>query len=391
MNIGKIDLKTVFVGFLHFLVAFTSITVVTRIVGFNLPNAFLFAGISTIIFHLLTKNKLPITMGVSGLYIGGILYVAQNMGVEYAFGGIIVAGLIYILFGLAMFLWQDKVLKLFPDWFLSIVVLLIALTLLPIGVSLVKSSMLVGLSALLVTAIADIFLNKKYSIFAMPLGIFVGTIVAYFTIGLDFTLLTQTMALSFVIPKFSISAILSISIIAIAVIFEMLGDSKNVGDIIGINIFKEVGLGRISIGNGLGTILGGLGSSNAYTTYSENTAFVLLSRYYNPTAQLFTALFFIGIAFLTPVSQFIMILPLEAFGGVVTYLFSMIAVNSIKQIVNSGINLNEDKAVFGIMSLMISISFLSFIISGVSISSVAVATLVGLILNIILTKVKKIN
>ena len=71
-------------GLNHLLVAFTSIVVITRILGFNLPIAFLFAGIGTLVFHAVTKNKMPVILGVSGLYVGGILYASQTFGVEYA-------------------------------------------------------------------------------------------------------------------------------------------------------------------------------------------------------------------------------------------------------------------------------------------------------------------
>lgn len=376
--------KALLMGALHMLVAFTSIVVVTKILDFNLPVSFLFAGINTILFHIVTKNKLPVVMGVSGLYIGSILYVTQTFGKAYAYGGIIVAGCVYIVFALLMFLWQDKILKYFPDWLLSIVVLLIGLNLLPIGVGLMKTSMLVGLVSFGVVAIIDLFGGKKLSMFSMLMGVIAGTFTMAITKGIDFSLMKESMAMEFIKPQFNLSASLTIGLIAIAVLFEMMGDVKNTSDIIGINVFEEVGLGRISLGNGLATIIGGFGSANAFTTYSESTAFVMLTKYYNPMAQIFTGLFFIIVAFCTPISKFIMCLPIEAFGGAVTYLFAMIVVNSIKQFMNSGINLNSNKKVFVIITVMVAISLLPFVVSGISISSVAVATLVGTILNIMI-------
>lgn len=106
--------KVILIGLMHLLVSFTSIVVVTSILGFNLPLAFLFAGIGTIVFHIVTKNKIPVTLGTSGLYVGSILFVASTYGVSYAHGGIIMAGLIYIAFAMVMFKWQDKVIKFFP-------------------------------------------------------------------------------------------------------------------------------------------------------------------------------------------------------------------------------------------------------------------------------------
>ena len=81
------------------------------------------------------------------------------------------------------------------------------------------------------------------------------------------------IGMEYVAPMFNLESMLTIGLLAIPVLFEMMGDTENTGDVIGKDIFKEVGLGRISLGNGLASILGGLGGSNAYTTYSENTAF----------------------------------------------------------------------------------------------------------------------
>lgn len=377
----KIDNRTIIMGILHALVAFTSIAVVTVIEGMNLANAFLFAGVNTILFHLLTKNKLPVTLGVSGLYIGSILFVSQTYGLAFVYGGIIVAGLVYVLFGLFALKFQAQLLRVFPSWLLSTVVLLIGLSLLPIGTGLIQTNIAVGVTALLVTGLVDLLGGKRLGMFAMPLGVLAGTLVAILTGGLDFSVMANTQSFEFIRPEFALAPVLTIAMIPIAVIFEMMGDVKNTGDIIGKDVFKEVGLGRISIGNGISTIIGGAGSSNAYTTYSESTAFVMLSRYYNPTAQIFTGLIFIVIAFLTPVMNAVQLIPVEAFGGVVTYLFALIAINSIKQIAQSGVDLNKDRKTFAIMITMLAVSTLTFVIAGVSVSSVAIATLVGVVLN----------
>lgn len=378
--------EVIFMGVLHLLVAFTSIAVVTSIVGFNLPLAFLFAGIGTIVFHIVTKNKLPVTLGTSGIYIGAIIYVSTTYGTAYAHGGIIVAGFMYLVFAMIMFKWQEKIMKLFPMWLLSTVILLIGLSLLPIGTMLMGTNMLIAVSALTVTALIDLFGGKKLNMLSMPLGLLTGTLVLAITNGLDFT--STVASFEYVAPKFNWQSALAIGLISIPVMFEMMGDTKNTGDIIGKDVFKEVGVGRISLGNGLATMLGGIGGSNAYTTYSENTAFVMLSKYYNPTAQIWTGLFLILISFFTPIFKLIGIIPIEAFGGVITYLFALIAINAIKQISES-VNLNSNKQAFTIMIIMLAISTLSIMISGISISSVAVATIVGVVLNTVSENTKK--
>lgn len=371
-------------GLLHLLVSFTAISVVTRVIGFNLPTTFLMAGIGTLIFHLVTKNKLPMVMGVSGVFIGGMIFVSQTLGKEYALGGVIGAGVVYLLFSLIAFRWQDKIMKFIPTWLLSTSVLLIALSLIPIGKGLVEGNLMVGLATFVTVAVIELFGGKQLRTFAMPMGLIVGTLVYHFTVGLDFSLMSQPMAMEFIKPKFSWTAIFAISLMSIASALEMLGDTKNTGSIIGQNVFETVGLGRIALGNGLSTIVSGAFGGQVLTTYSENAGYLLTSNYFNPNAQLFTALFYIIMAFITPISKFIMVLPLESFGAIILYLYSLVAINSIRQIVNSNINLDKNRKVFVIMSVMVGVSSLSYVISGIALSSVAVAVAVGILLNTVI-------
>lgn len=381
---GFFNGKTILMGFMHMIVAFTSIVVVTGALGFNLPLAFLFAGIGTLVFHFITKNELPVTLGVSGVYMGAIMFVVENYGVAFAHGGIIVAGLFYLAFALIMFKWQDKILPMFPTWLLSTVVALIGLNLLPIGASLLTSNITVGLTSLIVTALVSLVGNEKLGMFALPIGVLAGTVVAFFTTGLT---IPSAVGIEYVAPQFNWQSALTIGVMAFPAMFEMMGDTKNTGNVIGKNIFKEVGLGRISLGNGLASILGGLGGSNAYTTYSENASFVQMSRFYNPSAQIWTGFFLIILAFFTPLITLISAIPIEAFGGAVTFLFAMIVVNAIKQIGES-VNLNKESKVFIIITVMIAVSMLTVTFGGITVSSVSVATFVGVVLNIIFNRNK---
>lgn len=381
------DNKVFLMGFSHLLVSFTSIVVVTRILGFNIPMAFLFSGIATLLFHLITKNKLPVVMGVSGLYLGSIIYVANEYGQAYAMGGIVVAGLIYILFGLVMLnkSRQRRLMRLFPTWLLSATVMLIGLNLLPIGVSMFNSNMLIGVSAFLGVLVIDLMGSKHLKIFAMPIGVLIGTVIGAFTGAIDLAVLSESMALGIVTPKFSIPAVLAIAPVAFTVIFEMLGDIKNTSDIIGMDVCEEVGIGRVAIGNGVGTLVGGMFGANAYTTYSENSAFLMLTKYFNPKAQLITAVLMIIVA-VTPICNLVMLIPSEALGGVVAYLFAMITVNAIKQLMNSGVDLNKDHKVFIIITVMLVVAWTPVNIMGISFSPVSIATLVGVVLNWLIIK-----
>lgn len=373
--------QTALMGLLHMLVAFTAMAVVTQVVGFSLQTALLFAGIGTIVFHFLTKHKLPVVMGVSAAYIGGILTISNTYGQAYAFGGIISAGIFYMLFSLVMFKYQRQVMKFFPAWLLSTVILLIGLSLLPIGVDLIGSHLAVGLAAFFGAALFDLFAKGQAKYFALPFGILIGTVVALLTIGLSDPI--PPTGFEFIIPRFNLSAILSIGLVAFPTIFEMLGDTKNTGDIIGIDVFEEVGVGRIALGNGLATIIGGLGGSNAYTTYSENAGFLLQTKYFNPHAQIWTGLFFILLSLFTPFLSFIQRIPTAVFGGVILYLFALITMNAVRQIGEAlADNAEDTHYAFQIMSIMVALSTIGFVFGGVAFSSVAVATFIGVILHV---------
>lgn len=386
-NISKqFTLKNILMGVTFFLVTITSVVVVTQIIGFNLPLALLFTGISTILFHIITKNLLATIVGVSGLYVPSILYISQVYGKEYALGGVIGAGVMYLIYGIIMVKYQDKFMQIIPKYLLSTVIILIGLNLIPIGVSLVESNIVVGLISMSVMLIVELFGGKKIRLFSMAIGIIVGTFAQYLFYGLDLAPLSQQLSIEVMSPKFNLSAFLTISLVSLAVVFETLGDSKNIGEISKVDIFKEIGLGRIFIANGIASILGGLVGTAPFTTYSEQNSAVQITEYRNPWAEIFSGVFFIILAFSTPLIKYLLVIPSAAFGGVVLFLFSTICISAIKQIVDSKINFDKDKNAFIIMGTMLAISFIDFVFCGISISSIALATFAGIVLNVILGK-----
>jgi uracil permease len=380
-------LKNIYYGALHTLVAFTSIVVVTNIVGFNLANSFLFVGVGTLIFHLVTKNKIASVMGVSGSYIAGMIYVTKNFGLAYTLGGVIISAIMYILFSLIMFKYQNKLLKYFPDWILSIAVMMIGLTLIPIGKTMIMGNILIGLIALVVTALISLFGKNKISMFAVPIGILVATTVLALTTGIDLTPLSATHSLQFIVPKFNLASLTAIGIIGFTVLLELLGDVKNTGSCMKKDLFKEVGVGKIALGNGLASLISGFGSSLPITTYSENASFLLLSGYTNPTAQIITSIIFILLSFINPLLNLISLIPSFALGGVALFLYAMITINAIRDLAKTEILKNKRE--FTIISIMLSMFFIDFAIGGVTISSVAIATIVGLLLNAFLPKTEQ--
>ena len=363
----------IYYGFLHLLVAFTSIVFVCQVTGFNIPLAFLAVGIGTLLFHTVTKNKLASIMGVSGSYIGGMIAVNQQFGLEYVVGGVIISAFIYILFGLLLMKWQDKVMKLFPHYILNMAVFFIALTLIPIGLSMAKGDMYIALMAILFVLFFDRF--KFTKIFAMPLGLICATILSMVVRGVIHTEIATTI--EFTTPAFNLQSFSLIGIIALAVVFEALGDIKNTGNAQGIDVFKEVGIGKILFGNGLSSLTAGCMGSLPLTTYSENVGFLYMSKYTRPTAQLWTALFYITIAFIPSLVFFIGYIPMAALGGLLLYLFSLIGVSTVNEL---RVESDNQSMVCVVMMIM----FFAAPYISTSISPIAIAMIAGLILNIVI-------
>lgn len=376
-------------GALHVAVSITSIILVSTIVGFNLPNTFLFVGIGTLVFKLLTRNKISGLMGVSGSYLAGIIYITQTYGKSYALGGIIISGLIYCIFGLIMLKYQDKVLQYIPKWLLSTAVMFIGLMLVGIGKVMIAGNIIVGVTAMAVMCLVSLFGNKKLSMFAIPVGILVSTLVQYLFFGIDTSVLNQQIGFEFVKPMFNLPALTMIGIVAIPVLAELLGDMTFTGLAMGKNLFKEVGVGKIALGNGIGSIISGLGSSLPITSYSESASFIMLSGFTNPNAQIVTSFLYIAMAFATPLMKAAMAIPKFTLGGIALGLYALIIVNSLKEITKS-IDLDRNKREATIITLMVASFFIDYTIKGISINSIAVAVIIGLILNLIIPKTKQI-
>lgn len=373
-------IKNVLQGVLHAIIAFPAIVVVTGIIGLNLPNAFFFAGVCTLLFHLITKNKLPVVLGVSGAYIGAIIGIASTIGVEYVTGAVFAAGLTYIVLGVLSLKWQEKIMSFFPSWMLNMAIILIGLSLLPIGQSIAANNLLVAFVALIV-AIGAMFSNKKViSMSSMMIGIIAATLFSVLMYGIpNVTTFDTSLSLSFGL-KFNFGACLQMTLLSLVTYFEMLGDCKNTGEIIGMNVFEEVGVGKIAIANGLSQLLAGSFGANAYTTYSENAGALFVTKHFDPWAQVWSALTFIIISFIPQVFTLISYIPMAAFGGMLLFLYGVVTMNAVKQMQTS-VDLNTDFRVLIIIAAMLSISFIPVTVFGVTISGTATALIFGLILN----------
>lgn len=367
----KFNIKDVWYGLLHVLVAMSSILFVCGTTGINLPLSFLTVGVGTLIFHLVTKNKLATLVGVSGSFVGGMAIVGAEYGPSYVAGGVVVAGLIYLITG-AVIRTNPNIYNKFPKYILNASVLLIALNLMPIGASMASGNVFIAAATILV-GFCLFIKGGKIGSFAFPGALVAGTLLSAATGNLQAT--AEVQKLSFLTPQFNLASFTLIGVVALAVVFESLGDSQNCANAQGIELDGK-DFGNVLVGNGLASTLSGCLGGLPLTTYSENIGFIYLTGYKRPTAQLWSALIFIIMAFVPGVGVLVSYIPGYVYGAMLLFLFSLIGINSIKSLF-----LNKEKGQV-VMAMLIAF----FLIPSSMFSPIAGAVIVGIFAHLVLGK-----
>ena len=392
--------KTTVLGIQHVFAMFGSTILVPILTGLPVSVALFCAGIGTLIFHLVTKGKVPVFLGSSFAFIAAIQVVAATEGIEFATGGIVAAGCVYLLLAVLVFFFgADRIRKLFPPVVTGPVVMIIGLMLAGTAISYFTNSWsyLVGIIVIATVIIVSLFFKGFLKMLPILFGLIVGYISCMILnavgidIGLNYAKITEAAFLTvpeFFLPAFSLSAILMIAPIAIVTFIEHLGDISANGAIVGKDFFKDPGLHRTLIGDGLASIFAGLVGGPANTTYSENTGVLAATRNYNPRTLEIAAVFAIVISFIGYISGFISSIPNAVLGGMCIVLFGMIASVGLRTLVENQVDFKNQRNVLivGIM-LIIAIGGLAIPIipeADLYLSGVALSAVVGIILNLIL-------
>ncbi|HJJ41206.1 MAG TPA: uracil-xanthine permease family protein [Methanocorpusculum sp.] len=392
--------KATVLGIQHVFAMFGSTILVPIATGLPVSVALFCAGIGTLIFHLVTKGKVPVFLGSSFAFIPAILVVANTEGIEFATGGIMAAGAVYLLIALAVYIFgADRVRKLCPPVVTGPVIMIIGLMLAGTAISYFTDgwSYLVGIIVIATVIIVSLFLKGFLKMLPILFGLIAGYVSCMIInafgvdIGLDYTKITDAAFLTvpeFFLPAFSVSAILMIAPIAIVTFMEHLGDISANGAIVGKDFFKDPGLHRTLIGDGLASIFAGLVGGPANTTYSENTGVLAATKNYNPRTLEIAAVFAIIISFIGYISGFISSIPNAVLGGMCIVLFGMIASVGLRTLVENKVDFRNQRNVLivGIM-LILSIGGLAIPIlpeSELYLSGYALAAVIGIILNLIL-------
>lgn len=383
----------------HVFAMFGATVLVPILTGLNPSVALLGAGIGTLIFHLVTKGKVPVFLGSSFAFIAGVQVVGQTYGLPYATGGIMVAGALYLLFALLVKqVGVEKVKTFFPPVITGSMIVVIGLTLAPalIGSNILSATMgtlgqrwLVAAIVVAAVVVTSIFAKGMLKSIPILVGIIVGYIASF---GFNFVNTTAITSASWLtmpelmFPKFNLAAIAIIAPIVIVTFMEHIGDIATNGAVVGEDFLKEPGLHRTLIGDGLATMFAGLIGAPANTTYSENTGVLAVTKNYSPAILRLAAVLAIAMAFIGKLGGFLQSIPLPVMGGISIILFGMIASVGIRTLVDNRVDFSRNKNMI-IVALMLVLGLSGVVLplyNGIGFTGMSLAAVLGIVLNKIL-------
>lgn len=396
-----LNAKNVVLGLQHLIAMFGATVLVPILTGLNPSVALFSAGVGTLTFHAVTGGKVPVFLGSSFAFIASIVAVGQTFGdLRYAQGGIMVAGLIYVLLSfLVKGIGVDKVRRLLPAQVVGPMIIVIGLNLVPVAFGMASGSfLLAGItlgSALLIKYVAKGFIQQLNIL----LAVVIGYVVSLFMGQVDTSLISDAAFLAmpaFTTPLFDIGAIMMIAPIVLAVFMEHIGDITTNGQVVGKNFIEDPGLNRTLLGDGLATLIAGLIGGPANTTYGENTGVLAITKNYNPATLRIAACFAIVLAFVGKLGGTLSSIPVPVMGGISLMLFSMIAFIGVQTIKREEVKANAKNLIVMAVILFIGLSptYLGLTIgipitSTVTISGLSLAALVGVFANLALNGFKK--
>ena len=406
--------RMIVLGMQHTFAMFGATVLVPLLTGLNVSTTLLMAGLGTLLFHFITKRKVPAFLGSSFAFLGGYAAVAPMIDgapntemLPYACGGVAVAGLLYVVVSLLFSAFGAKrVMRYFPPVVTGPIIISIGLILAPSAIANCSQNWLLAVIALITIVICNIWGRGMIRIIPIMMGIIVSYIVALITGAVDFSGVTSTLSNGFVggivglplqstgFAKFDISAILTIAPIAIATIMEHIGDISAISATTEKNYIADPGLHRTLLGDGLATTLSAVFGGPANTTYGENTGVLALSRVYDPAVIRIAAVFAIILSFFPAFAEMIRSIPAGIIGGVSLILYGMISAIGIRNVVENQVDFtNSRNLIIAAVILVCALGFnfsdlggISFSVAGttITLSGLAIASIAGIVLNAIL-------
>ena len=406
--------KTLTLGLQHMFAMFGATVLVPVLTGLPVSTTLLFAGLGTLLFHLISKNKVPAFLGSSFAFLAGYAAIAPNGEKEllpYACFGVAVAGLLYlVLAALFKAYGANKVMKFFPPVVTGPIIIAIGLNLSKSAIDNCSTHWWVALVAIAIIVICNIWGKGMIKIVPIICGV-VGSYIAAAIAGIiDFTPVMEAPLIGLPVSMdrtvFSIftggntdtalliTAIFTIVPISFATMMEHIGDISAISSTVGTNFIKDPGLHRTLMGDGLATAIASLFGAPANTTYGENTGVLTLTKVYDPKVIRIAAGMAVVLSFCPKFAAIIEVMPAATMGGISLVLYGMISAVGVRNIVETKVDFSKSRNVIIaalIMVLSIGINYSSAGSIGfqigtlnLSFSGLAVGSFVGIILNAIL-------
>lgn len=393
-NLGP--LQKIVVGAQFLFVAFGATVLVPLLIGMDPSVALLTAGTGTLIFHAVTKGKVPIFLGSSFAFIAPIIKATELYGLPGTLFGLIGVGLVYGMMSLLIrFRGVGFISRLFPPVVIGPVIMLIGLSLASTGVDMAKTNWALAIISLLTTVVITLFgkgLLKLIPIFA---GIVAGYVISIILGHVDFqpVLDAKWFALpAFVRPELCWEAVIFMIPVAIAPVIEHIGDVYAINEVTEKDYVKDPGLHRTMLGDGLACIASSIIGGPPVTTYSEVTGAVSLTKIADPAVIRIAAVFGILFSILGKVSALLKTIPEAVLGGIMLLLFGTIASVGVNTLVKNRVDLGDTRnLVIASLILTTGIGGAEMTIGAITIGGIGLAALVGVLLNLIIPQKKGTN
>ena len=411
--------KVLILGLQQLFAMFGATVLVPAITGLNVSTTLLFAGLGTLLFHLITGRKVPAFLGSSFAFLGayGLMTASgQSIPLTYSSFGVAVAGLVYLVLALLFKVFgAKKVMRFFPPIVTGPVIIAIGLTLSGTAIGSCSANWVVALVAILVVVACSIWGKGMVKIVPILLGVVASYAVAMVVdpaaranlvekvseakwIGLP--VIWENTAFSIFGKDFDggmlLTAIITIAPISLATIVEHIGDMCAISSTVGKNYVADPGLHRTLVGDGVATTLAALFGAPANTTYGENTGVLALSKVYDPKVIRLAAVFAIVLSFCPKFAALIVAMPTATMGGVSLVLYGMISAVGVRNVVENQVDFTKSRNVLIaalILVLAIGLKYgtgtvggIVFAVGGIniSLSGLAIAALVGILMNAVL-------
>ena len=410
--------RMLILGVQHMFAMFGATVLVPLLTGLSVSTTLLCAGLGTLLFHFITKGKVPAFLGSSFAYLGGFsivapmladadgnLTIANTQMLPYACAGVAFSGLVYLAVSLLISTFGiRRIMRFFPPVVTGPIIIAIGLILAPSAINNCQANWLLAFVALGTVIVCNIWGKGMVKILPILIGVLVSYAVALVTGAVDFQTIGAAAWFGIPLHKDSmglfaidgsetfISAVFTIVPIALATMMEHIGDIAAISATTGKNYIRDPGLNKTLLGDGLATAMAGLLGGPANTTYGENTGVLALTKIYDPLVIRIAAVFAMILSFCPKFEAIINTIPSGIVGGISFVLYGMISAIGVRNVVENKVDFtNSRNLIIAAVILVCALGFnsvggITFAIAGVNInlSGLAIAAIAGILLNAIL-------